>query len=150
MKCRELKYLLRELPSGANADGLGDPAIGIDSAEHAEDKAGGLAGAVGAGQDEGRAVVDAEVDVAEHRLRVPHARDVVEEEPRRRGAERRHPAEWPAARRGRDGWRRDGRARRGEVGGPLVEAAAMVGGTRRRPAGGARRGTTPRARWVTE
>jgi len=32
----------------------------------------------------------------------------------------------------------------------LVEAAAMVGGTRRRPAGGARRGTTPRARWVTE
>jgi len=41
-----LKYLLRELPSRANADGLGDPAIGIDSAEHAEDKAGGLAGAV--------------------------------------------------------------------------------------------------------
>jgi hypothetical protein len=36
--------------------------------------------------------VDAEVDVAEHRLRVPHARDVVEQEPRRRGPKRRHVA----------------------------------------------------------
>lgn len=61
-----------------------------EARQHAEE--GGLAGAVGAGQDEGRAVVDAEVDVAEHRLRVPHARDVVEQEPRRRGPKRRHVA----------------------------------------------------------
>jgi hypothetical protein len=38
--------LLRELPGGADADGLGDLAVGVDAAEHAEDEAGGLAGAV--------------------------------------------------------------------------------------------------------
>jgi hypothetical protein len=40
-------------------------------------------GAVGAREHQRGAVVDAQVDVAEHRLRVPHAGDVVEEEPRR-------------------------------------------------------------------
>ena len=100
----ELQLVLLEHARGGDVVAVPEdlPGRGArEAGQHAEE--GGLAGAVGAGQDEGRAVVDAEVDVAEHRLRVPHARDVVEEEPRRRGAERRHLAEWPVARRGRAG-----------------------------------------------
>ena len=40
------QHLLRKLPGRAYADGLGSPAAGVDAAEHAEDEAGGLAGAV--------------------------------------------------------------------------------------------------------
>jgi hypothetical protein len=43
---KEFKHLLCELPCGANADGLGDPEVGVDAAEHAQDETGGLAGAV--------------------------------------------------------------------------------------------------------
>uniref|UniRef100_A0A0A9D7J3 Uncharacterized protein n=1 Tax=Arundo donax TaxID=35708 RepID=A0A0A9D7J3_ARUDO len=44
--CKNRLILLRKLPSGANADGLGDLEVRVDAAKHAEDEAGGLAGAV--------------------------------------------------------------------------------------------------------
>jgi hypothetical protein len=59
-----------------------------EAGEHAEE--GGLPGAVGARQHQRGAVVDAQVDVPEHCLRVPHAGYVVEEEPGRRRPKRRH------------------------------------------------------------
>jgi len=91
-----------------------------EARQHAEE--GGLSGAVGAGQDEGRAVVDAEVDVVEHRLRVPHARDVVEQEPRR------HVAVWSVARGPLSQMEADGWAERGRLVGSSVDAAAITDG----------------------
>ena len=80
----ELQLVLLEDAGGGDVVAIPEdlPRRGAREArQHAEE--GGLSGAVGAGKDEGCAVVDAEVDVTEHRLCVPHAGDIVEQEPRR-------------------------------------------------------------------
>lgn len=131
----ELKLILLEHARGGDVVAVPEdlPRRGArEAGEHPQE--GALAGAVGAGEHQRRPVVDADVDVAEHRLRVPHAGDAVEEEPRRRGLQRRHfsPARARARRRG-GGGREDwwlGAPRDGGGG----------GGARRRRSGGECRG----------
>lgn len=52
-----------------------------EASEHPQE--GSLAGSIGTGEDEGRAIVDADVDVAKHCLCVPHVGDGVEHQERR-------------------------------------------------------------------
>lgn len=134
----ELELVLLEHARGGDVVAVPEdlPRGGAGEArQHAEER--GLAGAVGAREDQRRAVVDAEVDVAEHRLRVPHARDVVEEEPRRRGPERRHPAEWSGGSGAGESVGADDE--RAEVSGPGMGGGAAAGAAGWSAAGGAER-----------